>query len=178
MIELIQIIRKKGTPMDTTSKFSKLQIALICVITIAYGTFTHFVIELTDWTWLAFIMPYGESLFAHTKMISYPLLFAGIYAAAVSKNKDYFTRAVVYAYISIIVQTAFFMAYYIFVHSEILIVDIISYVIFMVLSILGILKSDSKIKTSIPVCCILLVILLAFEIVFSYVYPDVWYFTL
>jgi ABC-type iron transport system FetAB permease component len=112
---------------------SRKQTIIASILLIIFGTSMHFVHHAPFFNhFLGYIFPVTESVMAHMKMVFYPMLLLGIYL--VIKNRDIreIGAPVLGSLIVMPLIIAEFFAYWVFVHHELTILDIIIYLVCMI----------------------------------------------
>ena len=149
-------------------------IAAIIVLTIL-GTSMHFVHHLPFFNhFLGYIFPVEESVMAHTKMVFYPMLLLSAYLCATRRDIRELGAPILGSLAVIPIIMAAFFAYWIFVHRELLFLDIIIYLVSMTGAVhLALrLRRSNLVRTLWPLWIVVILLIIVLTGYLTYNSPD------
>lgn len=112
---------------------SRRETIVAIVVLIILGTGMHFVHHAPFFNhFLGYIFPVTESVMAHMKMVFYPMLLLSIYLCVSRRSIREFGAPILGGLAVMPLIMAVFFAYWVFIHHEMLWLDIIIYVAMMV----------------------------------------------
>ena len=103
---------------------------IICtVLLILFGTSMHFVHHFPFFNhFWGYIFPVHESVMAHMKMVLYPMLMLSLYLVISRRDIHEFGAPMLAGFAVMPLIVAVFFSYWVFVHHELMAVDIVIYV--------------------------------------------------
>ena len=108
---------------------SRKEAIIATVLLILFGTSMHFVHHLPFFNhFWGYIFPVQESVMAHMKMVFYPMLLLSLYLVISRRDIHEFGAPILAGLAVMPLIVAVFFSYWIFVHHEIMALDIIIYV--------------------------------------------------
>ena len=108
---------------------SRKETVICAVLLILFGTGMHFVhyFPFFNHFW-GYIFPVKESVMAHMKMVLYPMLLLSLYLVISRRDIHEFGAPILAGFAVMPVIVAVFFSYWVFVHHEILALDVVIYV--------------------------------------------------
>ena len=101
---------------------------IITALLILFGTGMHFVHHFPFFNhFLGYIFPVQESVMAHMKMVLYPMLLLSLYLAISRRDIREFGAPILAGLAVMPLIVAAFFSYWVFVHHEIMALDIVLY---------------------------------------------------
>ena len=140
------------------------EILISSVLLILFGTGMHFVRHFPFFNhFWGYIFPVQESVMAHMKMVLYPMLLLSLYLVISRRDIHEFGAPILAGLAVIPLIIVAFFSYWVFVHHEIMVLDIVIYVAAIVGAVLLALRwrKSRFVRKSWPLC-ILVFILVAF----------------
>ena len=108
---------------------SRKETLIATVLLILFGTSMHFVHHLPFFNhFLGYIFPVVESVMAHMKMVFYPMLLLSLYLVISRRDIHEFGAPILAGLAVMPLIVAVFFSYWVFVHHELLALDIVIYV--------------------------------------------------
>ena len=108
---------------------SRKEILISTVLLILFGTGMHFVHHLPFFNhFWGYIFPVQESVMAHMKMVLYPMLLLSLYLVIRERDIHEFGAPILAGLTVMPLIVAVFFSYWVFVHHEIMALDIVIYV--------------------------------------------------
>ena len=108
---------------------SRKETIILTVLLILFGTGMHFVHHFPFFNhFWGYIFPVQESVMAHMKMVLYPMLLMSVYLVISRKDIREFGAPVLAGIAVMPLIVAVFFSYWVFVHHEIMALDIVIYV--------------------------------------------------
>ena len=108
---------------------SRKETIIATVLLILFGTGMHFVHHFPFFNhFLGYIFPVQESVMAHMKMVLYPMLLLSLYLVISRRDIHEFGAPILAALAVMPLTVVAFFSYWVFVHHEILALDIVIYV--------------------------------------------------
>lgn len=107
------------------------------ILLIVFGTGMHFVHHVPFFNrFLGYIFPVTESVMAHMKMVFYPMLLLSIYLMVSRRDIRELGAPILSGFAVMPLIIAVFFSYWIFVHHEVMFIDVIIYLAAMIGAIL------------------------------------------
>ena len=112
---------------------SRKETIIATILLIIFGTSMHFVHHVPFFNhFLGYIFPVTESVMAHMKMVFYPMLLLSIYLCILHRDIREIGAPIFGALAVMPLIVAAFFSYWVFVHHELMLLDIVIYIASMV----------------------------------------------
>ena len=116
---------------------SRKETIVAAILLVLFGASMHFVHHLPFFNhFLGYVFPVKESVMAHMKMVFYPMTLLSVYLILSRRDIGEFGAPMLAGLAVMPIIVAVFFSYWVFVHHEILAVDIIIYVAALVGAVL------------------------------------------
>ena len=116
---------------------SRKETLIATVLLILFGTSMHFVHHFSFFNhFWGYIFPVQESVMAHMKMVLYPMLLLSLYLVISRRDIHEFGAPILAGLVVMPLIMVVFFSYWVFVHHELLALDIVIYVASIVCAVL------------------------------------------
>ena len=116
---------------------SRKEILISTVLLILFGTSMHFVHHFPFFNhFWGYIFPVKESVMAHMKMVLYPMLLLSLYLVISRRDIHEFGAPILAGLTVMPLIVVVFFSYWVFVHHELMALDIVIYVVSIVAAVL------------------------------------------
>ena len=106
---------------------------IAAILLISFGTSMHFVHHLPFFNhFMGYIFPVTESVMAHMKMVFYPMLLLSLYLSITRRDIHEIGAPVLGGLAVMPLIVVAFFSYWVFVHHELMFLDIVVYIAFMI----------------------------------------------
>lgn len=153
----------------------RLEYFFVALVAIVLGTGMHFVHHAPFFNeFWGYVFPVRESVWEHMKMLLYPLLLLGCYAAFRQKDWRAISGPILITPLAWVVQIVAFYVYWLPVGHEITIIDVIEFVIVMALAVWQGEKwsHHENIRRLWPLAICLAVVMIVAVAILTYTFPE------